>query len=495
MRIPSLGQHSLATSSRGLTACDCRRRGVAPLLKETTPDGEVDENVFDIQQGVAILIAVREKSEPDAFSVVYKKRDGVKLPADVFYFDLWGKRENKYKFLEAVNFDDIDWIKLQPSQPNFFFSPKDFDLSEEYNQGWSVIDIFPVNSTGVKTHRDNFVIDFDRDVLIKRIQDFRDLTITDEQLSNRYNLKDTRDWKITIKRKSLANNLNWQTYLTTCLYRPFDSRFYYHHQDVVELPRNEVMINMVKSENIGLIINKQVKIDYNHVFVSNQVVDFHALETANASLYLLPLYIYPDIENGQTNLFEEKTANLSPKFLTAIQEKLGYIPTPENIFYYAYAIFHSSTYQERYAEFLKIDFPRLPLTSNNQLFQQLTTKGEALVNLHLLKNLSVFHPEEKNTIDYQGDGKNLVKEIRYDERNEKIWINKNCYFTGVSQKVWEFKIGSYQVLDKWLKDRKKANRELSDEEINHYQKIILALRETRKILTEIDKIIPSFPLE
>ncbi|WP_375340297.1 type ISP restriction/modification enzyme [Okeania sp.] len=122
------------------------------------------------------------------------------------------------------------------------------------------------------------------------------------------------------------------------------------------------------------------------------------------------------------------------------------------------------------------DSDDLPFTSNNQLFQKLTTKGELLVNLHLLKNLPVFHPEEKTTINYQRNGKNLVKEVRDDSTNEKIWINKNCYFTGVSQKVWEFKIGSYQVLDRWLKDRKKADRELSDAEINHYQKIIFALR-------------------
>ncbi|MGD1713445.1 type ISP restriction/modification enzyme [Dapis sp. BLCC M172] len=465
------------------------------LLKETTPDGEVDENVFDIQQGVAILIAVREKSEPDAFSVVYKKRDRVKLPADVFYFDLWGKREGKYQFLEDVNFQDVDWIKLKPSQPNFFFSPKNFDLSEEYNEGWSVIDIFPVNSTGFTTHRDNFVIDFDRDKLLKRIQDFRDLSITDEQLSNRYDLKDTPNWKISAQRKLLANNLNWQTDLTTCLYRPFDKRFYYNNQYLVDRPRDEVMVNL-QSENLALILCRQQKeVGFRHCLVTENIGDGNCISIhSRERSYYFPLYIYPDTESGQTNLFVEKKANLSSKFLTAIQEKLGYIPTPENIFYYAYAIFHSPTYRERYAEFLQIDFPRLPLTSNNQLFQELTTKGEALVNLHLLKNLPVFQPEEKITIDYIGDGKNLVKEIRYDSTNEKIWINKNCYFTGVSQKVWEFKIGSYQVLDKWLKDRKKANRELSDEEIDRYQKIIVALRETRKIMTQIDKILPSFPL-
>ncbi|MDJ0520074.1 MAG: N-6 DNA methylase, partial [Trichodesmium sp. MO_231.B1] len=465
------------------------------LFKETTPDGKVDENVFDIQQGVAILIAIREKSEPDAFSVVYKKRDGVKLPADVFYFDLWRNREDKYKFLESVNFQDVDWIKLKPSEPNFFFSPKNFDLSEEYNQGWSVIDIFPVNSTGFTTHRDNFVIDFDIDVLLKRIQDFRDLTITDEKLSNRYKLKDTRDWKIEVNRNLLSNNSNWESYLTACLYRPFDKRFCYHHQNIVEYPRNEVMINL-KSDNIALLsCRQQTELGFSHIFCSNIITERCAVSLkSRESTYVFPLYIYPDTENGQTNLFVEKKANLSSNFLTAIQKKLGYIPTPENIFYYAYAIFHSPTYRQRYAEFLQIDFPHLPLTSNNQLFEQLTTKGEALVNLHLLKNLPLFQQEEKTTLDYVGDGKNLVKEIRYDSTNEKIWINKNCYFTGVSQKVWEFKIGSYQVLDKWLKDRKKANPELSDEEINHYQKIIVALRETRKIMTEIDEIIPTFPV-
>ncbi|OZH55882.1 N-6 DNA methylase, partial [Hydrocoleum sp. CS-953] len=293
-----------------------------------------------------------------------------------------------------------------------------------------------------------------------------------------------------------ANNLNWQTYLTTCLYRPFDKRFYYNHQNLVDRPRDEVMIHL-QSDNLALILCRQQKeVGFRHCLVTENIGDGNCISIhSRERSYYFPLYIYPDTESGQTNLFVEKTANLSSKFLTAIQEKLGYIPTPENIFYCAYAIFHSPTYRQRYAEFLQIDFPRLPLTSDHQLFQKLITKGELLVNLHLLKNLPVFQPEEKITIDYIGDGKNLVKEIRYDSTNEKIWINKNCYFTGVSQKVWEFKIGSYQVLDKWLKDRKKANRELSNEEINHYQKIIVALRETRKIMTEIDKIIPSFPLE
>ncbi|MFM6026563.1 MAG: type ISP restriction/modification enzyme, partial [Dolichospermum sp.] len=150
----------------------------------------------DIQQGVAILIAVREKSKPDMGSTAYKPRNGVKELAQVFYYDLWGSRENKYNFLESASLDNVNWIEVTPTAPNYFFAPKNFDLVTEYNQGWNVTDIFPVNSTGVKTHRDHFVIDFDLQQLRKRIEDFRNLDITDDKLVNIYDLRDTRDWKI-----------------------------------------------------------------------------------------------------------------------------------------------------------------------------------------------------------------------------------------------------------------------------------------------------------
>ncbi|MDY7005999.1 MAG: type ISP restriction/modification enzyme [Cyanobacteriota bacterium] len=453
------------------------------LLKETTPDGEVDENVFDIQQGVAILIAVREKSEPDAFSVVYKKRDGVKLPADVFYFDLWGKREDKYKFLEAVDFNDIDWIKLQPSQPNFFFSPKNFSNEDEYKEGWSVIDIFPIYAAGMQTRRDNVCVDYDKEKLINRFVDIAKNNNLVE-LKRKYQIKDTSYW--TLENARLKINVDEiKLKVQKYAYRPFDNRWVYYNPEIIERgdSRKELMRHLMEDDNIALLLcRQQTEPGFHHVFCSNIITERCAVSLKSRELtYVFPLYIYPDTERGQTNLFVEKTANLSSKILTAIQEKLGYIPTPENIFYYAYAIFHSPTYRQRYAEFLKIDFPRLPLTSNNQLFQQLTTQGEALVNLHLLKNLPVFQQEEKTAIDYQGDGKNLVKEIRYDQTNEKVWINKNCYFTGVSQKIWEFKIGSYQVLDKWLKDRKKLTGNYRMKRLTTIKKLFLPPEKPEKL--------------
>ncbi len=462
------------------------------LLKETTPDGNIDQNVFDIQQGVAILIAVREKSEPDYFSTAYKSRDGVKEMAKVLYYDLWGSREDKYRFLESASLNDVDWIELKPTAPNYFFAPKDFDLVTEYNQGWIVTDIFPVNSSGVKTHRDHFAIDFDLDKLYKRIKDFIDLRITDEQISTIYDLKDTRDWKLSFKRLSLNKNLKWENYFTTYLYRPFDSRFYYHHKDIVELTKHEVMRNL-QFDNLAFILCRQQKeIGFKHCFVTNEIGDGNTISIHSREYnYYFPLYTYPNTENQQTNLFIEKTSNLSPKFLETIKIKLGKKPTPEQIFYYAYAIFHSPTYRSRYAEFLKIDFPRLPLTSNQKLFNLLAEKGEELVNLHLMKSSTL-----NNLITtFVNQGNNQVNEVTYNSELQRIYINKQSYFTDIPQHIWEFKIGGYQVLDKWLKDRKNAHRLLSEEEVNHYQKIVVVLTETLRLMQEIDSLIPGFPIE
>jgi predicted helicase len=462
------------------------------LLKETTPEREVDQNVFDIQQGVAILIAVREKSVPGYFSEVYKDRSGGKEMAKVLYYDLWGKRQEKYQFLQENSIDTVPWTKLKPTAPNYFFAPKNFDLLAEYNKYFCLTDVFVANSTGVVTHRDHFVISFDYHILYQNIAEFRDLSISNTKISKQHNLSDTRDWKLDLKRQSLATNSSWEDFFTICLYRPFDLRYYYHHQDVVEYPRNEIMRNMIKTSNLALVVCRQQKsIGFQHCFVTDCIgegnnISIHSRERS----YHFPLYTYPDTENQQTNIFVEKEPNLSQNFLEVIQTKLGYQPTPEAIFYYAYAIFHSPTYRQRYAEFLKIDFPRLPLTANPDLFQALATEGEKLVNLHLLKSEQL-----QNLITrYEGQGENQVTEVRYNENQQRIYINKQQYFVGITQDIWQFKIGGYQVLEKWLKDRKKANRYLSPEEIIHYQKIVVALQETQYIMSHIDDIIPQFPI-
>jgi predicted helicase len=463
------------------------------LLKETTPEGNVDQNVFDIQQGVAILIAVREKSEPDYFSTAYKSRDGVKEMAKVLYYDLWGSREDKYKFLESASLDNVNWIELQPTEPNYFFAPKNLDYEDEYKKELSITDIFPLHAAGSQTRRDNVCVDYDKENLINRFSDIA-INTNLEELKQKYNIKDTEYWSLEKAKLHIQEN-EIKSKLLLYAYRPFDNRWVYYNPNIIERgdSRKELMGHLLKGNNIALLsCRQQVEPGFYHIFCSEILTERCIVSLKSRELtYVFPLYTYPNTENEQTNLFIEKNPNLSPKFLEAIKEKLGKIPTPEKIFYYAYAIFHSPTYRTRYAEFLKIDFPRLPLTSNQKLFHELAIKGEELVNLHLMKS------DKLNTLitTYQAIGDNQVTEVTYNSELQRVYINKQSYFTDIPPHIWEFKIGGYQVLDKWLKDRKNANRKLSLEEIDHYQKIVIALTATLQLMQEIDRIIPGFPIE
>ena len=462
------------------------------LLKETTPDGEVDQNVFDIQQGVAILIAVREKSVPGYFSKIYKDRSGIKEMAKVYYYDLWGKREAKYQFLQEASIDNVLWTELQPMAPNYFFAPKNFDFEDEYKVFWGISEIFPVHAAGAQTRRDNVCVEYDKQKLIEK---FSDLSINNDLdlLKQKYNIKDTEYWTLG-KAKSHIQLHEIESMVLKYAYRPFDNRWVYYNPDIIERgdSRKELMQNLLKGNNIALLsCRQQVEVGFHHIFCSEILTERCIVSLKSRELtYVFPLYTYPNTENQQTNIFLERTPNLFPNFLEAIKAKLGYQPTPEAIFYYAYAIFHSPTYRQRYAEFLKIDFPRLPLTSNPDLFKALATEGEKLVNLHLLKSEHL-----QNLITrYEGQGGNQVTEVRYNESQQRVYINKDQYFVGIYNEIWQFKIGGYQVLEKWLKDRKKANRHLSSEDILHYQKIVVALHKTQNIMNNIDDIIPHFPI-
>jgi predicted helicase len=192
----------------------------------------------------------------------------------IYHAHLYGSRDSKYDWLQNHDVLSTDWQELKPQAPFYLLIPQNTDLLGEYELGWKITEVMPVNSTGVKTHRDHFVIDFDAEILKSRIAEFRDLNIPDEVIAQRYSLSDTRDWKINTRRRSLAANQDWENYLTKCLYRPFDIRDYYHHQDVVELPRHEVMKHIVNHENLGLIFMRQVAIQegYNHFLVT--IADF-----------------------------------------------------------------------------------------------------------------------------------------------------------------------------------------------------------------------------
>ena len=457
--------------------------------KEVCPDGSPDQNVFDIQQGVAI-----------AFFIKYQ--DSQQDLAKVYHADLWGVREvkenkelvgGKYHWLDENDINSTEWKVINPNASFYLFKDRNVDLLPEYESGWKVVDIMRVNSTGVKTHRDHFVFDSDYHPLYERIKNFRNLKISNEDVLEKYQLQAKSDWNIDRKRKSLAANLEWEKCFTQCLYRPFDIKNYFHNSDLVDRSRDEVMQHMILGENLSMVMHRQILgNNYTHWLCSSCTVDHNLLDTAKGAV-IFPLYLYPTDTILKESDFNKRRPNLAPEFINELSQKLGleFFPdgkgdrvktfAPEDIFNYIYATFHSPIYRQRYAEFLKIDFPRVPLTSNKQLFWELATKGDRLVQLHLMKETGT------EISNYPIDGSNLVEQVKYNETQKQIWINTEQYFANIPNHIWNFYIGGYQVCQKWLKDRK--GRELSFDDLVHYQNIISILGETIEIMNDIDQII------
>lgn len=439
-----------------------------------------------------------------------KRQNSKKEVANVYYADLYGLRESKYQWLKENDVVTTQWNKLKLQLPFYLFIPQNTDLLGEYEQGWKITDIFPVNSVGIITARDELTIHWSEEEVWNTITDFAKLPPETARL--KYGLgKDVRDWKIELAQKDLRNHPYVATketgpfreLLAPILYRPFDIRYTYYtgkSRGFHCMPRSEVMQHILMGENLGLVIGRSGAVtgdeEWNILGVSNLVVDFNFYRRGGGQVH--PLYLYSDTNNPQ-ELEEPVRPNLSQKFLNAITSKLGYTPTPEAIFYYIYAILHSPTYRTRYAEFLKIDFPRVPLTSNNELFQQLANYGEELVSLHLMKspkidNFITKFVENVCVERSRDDGNNLVDAGHPKYNQDAVIINrKGDKFTGVPEEVWKFQIGGYQVCQKWLKDRK--GRQLSDEDIQHYQRIVVALQQTIKLMDKIDQAIPSFPIQ
>jgi predicted helicase len=454
------------------------------LKKEKAPDGSKDENVFDIQQGVAIGLFVKKK-----------KHKGEKK---IFHADLWGLRERKYKKLTMVNLKTVKWKPLKPSSPFYLFVPRDEKRSLRYQAYPSIPEIFPVNSVGIVTARDNFVIDFDRKEIERRIAQFRESSLEDIFIAKTYDLKDTGGWKVRDARKALLKDEDWKDHFTKLLYRPFDAREIFYHDALVERSRKEVMQHMLR-ENLALCIGRAGQVvgiehDWNIVFCSAQIEDFN-LFYRGGSLNM-PLYLYPERKISKSGggitmmLFEpevpygtgEKVPNIAPRIFEMLTIAYKKQPSPEDIFYYIYAVLYSNAYRMKYAEFLKTDFPRVPFTSSYKVFKSLADKGEELVSLHLLKSKKLGKP----IAHCEGKGDNRVEKITYDEKKKRVYFNPLQYFTGVAKEAWEYHIGGYQVAQKWLKDRKE--RVLSSEEVSHYCKVITALAETIKIQEGLDEL-------
>ncbi len=452
--------------------------------KETPPDGSDDKNVFDIQQGVALGVFVKLPAKEGA-----KKR-----PAKVRHAHLWGKRAEKYAWLDTHDVTNTKWTALKPKSPDYYFFPQDLGLKDEYMTGWKIDEMMPVTTIGPNSHRDDFAVDFDEHVIARRLQDLRNTKLTDAELLKKYSLTESKDWTMA---KARAYDLS-EVHALRCLYRPFDFRYMLYGRFSFDRPRPE-LIHHIISGSLALITTRQTK-EHFSVFICDQPPAQHKLATPYDGSYVSPLYLYPAKKKSDELIVEEGDGpkpNLTPKFIDEFSTKLKlkFIPLgsgdrkktvgPEDVLHYVYAIFHAPSYRTLYAEFLRIDFPRLPLTTNPKLFRQLCEHGKQLTELHLLKS---FGPQ---IVSFPENGDNSVQEVTYTSPTNstpgKVRINDEQWFEGVSPEVWAFQVGGYKVCEKWLKDRR--SRQLTSEECQTYPRILSALAETLRLQTEIDTAI------
>jgi predicted helicase len=447
------------------------------LKKEKAKDGSKDENVFDIQQGVAI-----------AFFIKYKKSKSKSFS----HSELFGLREDKYNWLIKHTFNNTKWTKIVPHPEFYQFIPTDNKLANHYYSFNKITDIFPVNSVGIVTSRDSFVIDHDRKQLEKKIKQFRDSNYDVDILKATYDLKENENWKIIEQREILRKDHDWQDALNQILYRPFDVQWIFYHDTMIERSRKEIMRHM-QEDNLALCVGRQGSVtgsnNYDIVFVSENIVDFNLFRRGGELVF--PLYLHQKTEpkkksaHIQLMMFEPDESylairpNISRIVFEELKKNYKKEPTPEEIFYYVYAILYCKTYRTKYAEFLKIDFPYVPFPKNYKLFIQFGKLGKQLADFHLLKSKEPV----KTNLMFPVKGNNEIEKLKYEDG--KVWINKTQYFNNVKKEVWQYQIGGYQVCEKWLKDRK--GKTLKLEEIINYCKIITALSKTIEIQTEIDK--------
>jgi len=518
--------------------------------QEQAPDDTKDENVFDIQQGVAISIFV-------------KRRDSESF-ATVHHADLWGIREvyqldaqgqavltgGKYSWLADHDLASTPWKVLNPQAPFYLFAPQENKYLAEYQTGWSVADIFRPNgdpAPGVVTCHDQFAISWTEIEARRKVERFLS-TQAEDEARRLFRLCAQDQWQYAIAKSELQRG-TWHQDITEILYRPFDRRWTIFNRYVAVHRRERVMRHMLAGENIGLTIGKAGQViaqdEWDIVFCTRLITEFNLYRRGGNNLF--PLYLYNEASP------RNRKANLAANFTVDCTARLGmtWIPDghgdlrqtfgPEDIFAYMYAIFYSPTYRKRYAPFLKIDFPRLPLTSNKALFHALCSIGNRLVSLHLMEQsislISCFPIPGDNRVEAvryttQSQQKELFSSHPSNDANVssslpshqrgcassaahsgqmqgsiftpqksggvigQIWINATQYFDNVPLEAWNFTIGGYQVCRKWLKDRK--GRKLNDEDLAHYQQVIAILAETSLVMCEIDQVIEKhggWPLE
>jgi len=461
--------------------------------KEVSPDGSPDKNVFDIKQGVSINLFVKTgKKEKSALG-------------EVFHFDLFGERTSKYEFLWSRDLDTANFQKLETPPPNFFFVPKDFSAQAEYDAGFPVQTIFENFSSGINTNRDKITIAMSAKKMDDIKKDMMELDV--DEIREKYQLSaDGRDWKVAWAKKDVSEN-NPQT--VPVLYRPFDVRktlYTGKTRGFLSYTGDNVMRHLLAGNNWSLITVRQVAEGvFNHVLITQNIVERRITTSNKGAGYVFPLYLYPDETQTRLDGQPSRKPNLNADIVQQIAGKIGLRFTPEktndantfaplDILDYIYAVLHSPAYRNKFREFLKIDFPRVPFPRDRKHFRALAKLGAELRALHLMESeklnrLITTYPEPGNntvTRRLTKDDYELTDSTAGDGGVGRVHINDTQYFGAVPQTAWNFPIGGYLPAQKYLKDRR--GRALTWDEINHYQKIIVALVETARVMKQIEAV-------
>lgn len=448
--------------------------------KEVAPDGGKDENVFDIQQGVSINIFVKQKGKYNGDL------------AKVYHSELWGKRESKYFYLSKERAFSNNYSYLLYSEAGNYFVPKNNTGYNNYSKYISIVDLFRVYNSGVKTDRDALFIDDDRDLSSKRIQILLSGNL-EQKFIEQYNVKDTSSYKIIETIRHLHFN---QEFIQKIQYRPFDYKWIYYDQELISRPAKKIFTSKkVDQQNLFLVTTRQLStFDFQHVLISKNINDIclASLQTKETG-YCFPLNLYESDGTRVSNLKKE----LLPEWVRGYDD--------QTVFDYIYAVLHSPSYREKYKEFLKTDFPRIPFSdwrgeqvseSNAKFtpeFERLAKLGEQLRLWHLLEHADI----NKHNFAYPVDGGNVVEKPKFEpyppevtpQKDDlpivgRVYINPTQYFDNIAEVAWNFYIGGYQPAQKWLKDRKSRN--LSYDDIQHYQRITNSLIHTHKLMKEIE---------